>query len=429
MSWENRVDQLLKDGNSVYESGKVIHRECFPEEPEARIIERVRGYVRRRNERIGRTSISDATDTVEHIVLNRNDDGSFLSERLIKIALADMKNPDSVMLAHGFNPIEWEMVSCKNNLWSMNSSEEDKVNCQSKITVKPRKNPELTEQQIKELFDTLDRQYAYSKPLIVKRGANNIAVINIVDMHLAKMAWRGDTRNDYDLKIAQNIWAQIVSDIYTELIQRKDSIEYILFNWAHDFFHVDNQQNTTTHGTPQDVDGRLTKMFRIGCEMLVKAIDSFCDIAPVKTFWCKSNHDTVHGYHALCFLEAWYRENANVEVNYDAYPRKYYEYGNNLIGFSHGSDEKKKNLPMLMPLEEPEAWGRTKYRYFELSHLHSEQATEEMNGILVERLSSPTASDAWHIDSGYVGATRKATTHIYNKETGRKYTIQTVVEE
>lgn len=391
----------------------------------------VRRFIYKYNMRHGDKPIESKHDETcsDKSTIEYKQDGTVISERLIQIIEARSKDVRYILEAHGFNADEWDVVSCRNNIWGGNNSEEATVNCQSKITVKPKKKDELTEQAIREMFNTMDRQYYYAQPFIENQRGDNIAVVNITDMHLAKMAWHGDTRNDYDLKIARGIWLKIVSDIYSELILHKDSIEYILFNWAHDFFHVDNEGNTTTHGTPQDVDGRITKMFRVGCEMLVRAIDSFCDIAPVKTFWCKSNHDTVHGYHALCFLEAWYRDNPNVTVNFDAYPRKYYEYGNNLIGFSHGADEKKKNLPMLMPLEEPEAWGRTKYRYFELAHYHSESSTEEVNGILIERLSSPTASDAWHVDSGYIGATRKATTHIYNKDNGRKYTIQTVVTE
>ena len=185
----------------------------FPEEPEARIIERVRGYVRRRNERIGRTSTIDATDTVEHIVLNRNNDGSFLSERLIKIALADMKNPDSVMLAHGFNPIEWEMVSCKNNLWSMNSSEEDKVNCQSKITVKPKPTTEA-------LFDIEEylekKDFTINKPKTVPIQYDEdgeYLEVCLPDLHGGLFSWRNETGEDYDLHIAKQRLETAMEDV------------------------------------------------------------------------------------------------------------------------------------------------------------------------------------------------------------------------
>lgn len=426
MSWENRVDQLLKDGNSVYESGKVIHRECFPEEPEARIIERVRGYVRRRNERIGRTSTSDATDTVEHIVLNKNDDGSFLSERLIKIALADMKNPDSVMLAHGFDPSEWEMVSCRNNLWSMNSSEEDKVNCQSKITVKPKAKG-LSLSEIDEHFSKMDREHvATQKHYKIVNDGSCMAVVHLADVHLGKLCWHGDTPQDYDQHIARETFMRLISEIATELEARNP--EYITFVWSNDFFNSDTTTNTTTAGTPMDsTDMRFTKLFNVGCDLLVSAIEVLSTISPVKTFYISSNHSELTDYHALQYLKAWFRKDENVTVNIEAYPRKYVLYGNTLLGFTHGGKEKARNLALLMPIEARDLWSQSKYAELHCAHLHSEQMIVEGNGVIIRRIASPTPSDNWHTDNGYIGNVRKAQTFVYDKDKGLILTINTPV--
>ena len=51
-------------------------------------------------------------------------------------------------------------------------------------------------------------------------------------------------------------------------------IDYIVFVWANDFFNCDNPAQTTSAGTPQDVDVRWQKLFNVGVEMLVKGIEA-----------------------------------------------------------------------------------------------------------------------------------------------------------
>ena len=115
------------------------------------------------------------------------------------------------------------------------------------------------------------------------------------------------------------------------------------------------------------------------------------------------------------------------------------EYGNSLIGFSHGETEKTR-IGGLMPVEVPEMWGRTKYREFHLGHLHSEQAKQaegivfkkqiqESDGLIIRHLPSITGSDVWHYNSAYVGAIRKTQGLIYDKEYGLTDILNFVVKK
>ena len=237
--------------------------------------------------------------------------------------------------------------------------------------------------------------------------------VNIADLHLGKLAWHGDTPENYDYKIARDTYYQIIGEI-CERLQGLGGIEYITFVWANDFFNSDTIDNTTTGGTRQDVDVRWQKMWNVGVEMLVRGIEMLKQIAPVKTFYTPSNHDELNGYHALKYLEAWFRRYANVEINTDAYPRKYQLYGNTLIGYCHGDKENSKGtrekasrLASLMPIEAPLLWGQSRYRELHAAHLHSEQMIEEINGVIVRRISSPTAADTYHTTYGYLGNVRK----------------------
>ena len=141
------------------------------------------------------------------------------------------------------------------------------------------------------------------------------------------------------------------------------------------------------------------------------------------------------GYHALKYLEAWFRHDDNVEIDTSAMIRKYMLYGKTLIGYTHGDKEKGQNgskekaskLASVMPLEAKDLWSKANYYEMHTAHLHSEHAIHEINGVIVRRISSPTATDTWHKESGYIGAVRKVQTFIYEREKGLLQTINTPV--
>lgn len=367
-----------------------------------------------------------------------NQDGTVVSEKFIKLKEGQCLAPNEIMELHGFKPELWEIVNCKNNFW--NSQLEGghlQISYQSKLTVKPI-NQGITFKEIDKHFKNLDRTYNTPAVVPVIRNGSLMAEINISDLHLGKLAWHGDTPENYDYKIARQVFYQIVSEAYQEL--KDKPIEYITFVWSNDFFNSDTIDQTTTAGTRQDTDVRWQKLFNVGVEMLVSAVDMLAigkdedgnpkGIAPVKTFYTPSNHDEVNGYHALKYVDAWFRNDPNVEVNTDAYPRKYQLYGNTLIGYTHGDKENSKGtkekasrLASLMPIEASELWSKSKFREFHAAHLHSEQMIEEINGVIVRRISSPTAADTYHTTYGYLGAVRKAQVFIYDKEKGLKQVI------
>ena len=166
-------------------------------------------------------------------------------------------------------------------------------------------------------------------------------------------------------------------------------------------------------------------------EMVIHGVERLKENAPVEVMYIKSNHDEVSTYGVVNTVRAWFRQDERVTVDRDAKARKYRLYGNTLIGYSHGSDEKPykgnkykpSKLAALLPVEAPQLWAQSKHREFHAAHLHSEHAIEEINGVIVRRVSAPTATDTWHYNNGYVGATRKAQIFLYDDEYGLTETI------
>ena len=243
---------------------------------------------------------------------------------------------------------------------------------------------------------------------------DNILEISITDLHMGKLAWGKESGEDYDTKIARKRFLSAINDI---LSRTKDSkFHKIIFPVGNDLLNSDTTGGTTTAGTPQSNDSRWQKLFFDVTHALIEAIDILSSVAPVEIFWIPGNHDTMSSFYTLNYLSAWYKESKCVSIDISPTPRKYVEFGNCLIGFSHGSGDSKR-IPQLMQVEAREAWGRTLYREFHLGDLHHE-IVKENGGLTIRRLSSLTATDGWHAEKGFVGAIQKAQAFVWNKERG-----------
>jgi len=349
-----------------------------------------------------------------------NKDQSQTIKRDIYLSEDEAASPISVMKKCGFDPLLWEVVTCKlvSGSWDVtikNDMGDGVLHTNRKysvtLTVKPL-GGKLTSDQIFEVF----KQLPPAKITQYKRIAGTYMLeLPIMDFHLGKLSWREETGADYDLKIAERLWRVTV----TELLGKASAFgtpELILFPIGQDFFHFDTPSTTTTAGTQLDSDTRWQKMFTKGVELLVWGIEQCRALAPLKVLWIPGNHDTVLSYAATVGIAQRYTNAGDVDVDLSPMPRKYVRYGRNLIGFAHGEDERKR-IEGLMQVEAAQDWGVTDWREYHLGHLHTEQTTEK-NGIIFRRISSVTAPDAWHTENGFVGTTRKAQAFVWDKYRG-----------
>ncbi|MCT3116249.1 helix-turn-helix domain-containing protein, partial [Leuconostoc lactis] len=96
------------------------------------------------------------------IVINK--DGSTTSSTTMQMTSEQAKDPEFVLRAHGFNPDDWDIVSARNNFWQQNSQENGLIDLyQSKITVKPKSDDELTPQDIANLFKADIKPYTVNQ--------------------------------------------------------------------------------------------------------------------------------------------------------------------------------------------------------------------------------------------------------------------------
>jgi len=248
------------------------------------------------------------------------------------------------------------------------------------------------------------------RPAIVRPTTRepHMLEFGLADHHVALLAWGEECGADYDSDISEALAHYATG----EVIRRSASydIERIVCPVGNDFFNadteIDGKGGATTKGTAQDVDSRGPKMFRRGVRILVDMIDALRVIAPVEVPTIPGNHDRARVFALGEVLAAHYRSDPEVTILNGASPRKYIEYGVNMIGLGHGDGIKEQDLPLLMAQEAPEIWGRTIWREFHRAHLHGARAqrftpARDVGGVIVRTIPSMVARDSWHTGKGY----------------------------
>lgn len=259
----------------------------------------------------------------------------------------------------------------------------------------------------------------------------NLFELSIFDLHMGKLAWGGETGENYDTKIARERFLNAIQDLLNTA--GRFPFSRILFPVGNDFFNSDTIFNTTTQGTQQDEDLRWQKTFNVGVRLLVDGINMLKQTGvPVDVLVIPGNHDFERSFYMGKFLEAWFNNDPTVWINTGASPRKYYRFGKVLLGFTHGSEEKEASLPMLMAndIESKPMWSDTLYHEWHLGHIHrkrnvnysvvdnKQRTLNEDLGVTVRYLSSLTGTEEWHHKKGFVGAIKAADGFIWNDEKG-----------
>src|SRR5271157_391495 len=277
-------------------------------------------------------------------------------------------------------------------------------------------NLRVETEELKELAKEALASIRKPKRTVPMKDTGLLLEIATPDLHVGKLAHTAETgRRPYDVKIAIATFNRALDG----LIERTKNydISEILFVCGNDLFNSDNEENTTTGGTSVSTDGRFFKTFRHTRKMIVTAIERLREVAKVQVLICPGNHDRQTAYHLGDSLECYFHNDPMVTVNNFPNPRKYVEWGNVLLGFAHGDEEKHSDYSRLMAAEQPEAWGRTKFREVHCGHFHSLKVTED-HGVRVRILSALTEADDWHTHKGYIGAIRQAEAFVWSKREG-----------
>lgn len=210
-----------------------------------------------------------------------------------------------------------------------------------------------------------------------------------------------------------------------ELLDIPYPVERFLFPIGNDFFNSNTAEMTTAHGTKQQDDVRWQRTYTLGKKMIIQAVETMTTIAPVDLVIIKGNHDEERIFYFGDTLESWFHNNPNVTVDNRPLGRKYYSYGNVLLGLAHGYYERDSKLDALMAHKVPDLWVRSKYREWHLGDKHHKKDTliktdEFENGVMVRIFRSLADPSVWEFDKGFDGSLHAAEGLLWHKERGLK---------
>jgi hypothetical protein len=285
------------------------------------------------------------------------------------------------------------------------------------------KNPNFIEQETQDLqelrsklIDSLkDYTPKYPKIERPKNVKKKLLVVSPADIHIGKLSSAFETGEDYNNQIAVKRVLEGCNGLLAEL--PTDSIDKILFVIGNDILHIDNTKRTTTAGTPQDTDGMWFDNFLIAKQLYVDIIEIMMQVADVHVVFNPSNHDYTNGFFLAQIIEAHFKGSANVTFDCSISHRKYYRYGNNLIGTTHGDGAKESDLALLMA-HESKHWQDCNHRYFYIHHFHHKISKDYMS-VCVEALRSPSGTDSWHHRNGYQHSPKAVEAFTHDFEYGQ----------
>jgi len=243
----------------------------------------------------------------------------------------------------------------------------------------------------------------------------NLLVIDPADIHIGKLCSAFEVGEEYNNQIAVNRVLNGVNGILNKV--SSFNIDKILFVIGNDILHIDNPKRTTTSGTPQDTDGMWHSNFLIAKQLYVDIIEKLICVADVEVVFNPSNHDYTNGFFLAQLIETHFRNCENVKFDCSISHRKYFVYGSNLIGTTHGDGAKQTDLPMLMAHESKD-WVNCKHKYIYIHHFHHKISKDYMS-VCVEALRTPSGTDSWHHRNGYEHSPKAVEGFIHSKNHGQ----------
>lgn len=300
---------------------------------------------------------------------------------------------------------------------------------QVKVWLKPREAQPI-EAAIDLAIGRLEKHAPkYKPPRKLHNGGDHLFVPNVLDVHIGERS----SDNAYTLARANSDYKVAIDALFSRAQSLGMAIEEILYPLGNDMLHVDNLIGSTTKGTWQETSADTRDAIDAAVDAAEYGIELGATIAPVRVVVVESNHDRLLSYALGKIIEARFRKHPHVTVDARRSVRKYYQYGQTLLGMEHGDKVKPERLVTLMAVEAPEMWAETVWREWLRGHIHTRRemyyaASEEM-GVMVRWLAALAPTGTWEKLMGLIGQHRAAEGLFYHREFGPAGSFPVFVDE
>lgn len=296
---------------------------------------------------------------------------------------------------------------------SILSNDEGEIQRWEKFKAEDYRRQELIEETVKAFMEPLKGLH---KPFKTPKTETSDCLTNYIigDAHLGLYAWRPETGDDFDVKIA----TRDLRAAGDRLIASTPNTKECLIVQLGDFYHLDDNTNRTpASGNQLDVDTRLPNVIRSGIDTLRYMVDRALEKHhTVRIRNVAGNHDPTAVLTLTEALRGFYHANNRVIV--EDSPKAFFthRFGSNLIGITHGHAPKPDKMAGVMAVDSGTDWGECEHKFIWHGHIHHKRMIEDLTCV-VESFRTLASKDKWHADSGY-RAGREMQAIILHKDWG-----------
>ena len=300
-----------------------------------------------------------------------------------------------------------------------NNALRKEVRVEARTETSEEAQAEIVAKALDGVINRIDSKYeAKELPLNIISNSELMTMYPYTDLHVGLLALKEVSGYDFDLKIAEQ-WALASME---HLVQVSPNSETCLIAEMGDFLHAENDDNRTKSGHSLDVDTRHSKIIEVAFNLMISLIEkALTKHKYVKFLSISGNHSENSSHYLKAVIKAYFRNEPRVQVIEDSRLHQYYQFGKVLLGYHHGHSTRgstklvecmlEDNLPII---------SDTKYRYWHIGHLHSNNKflAKEDAFCSIEIHKNLPPRDAWAAGAGFRGNIGQVKSITYHKDFG-----------
>jgi hypothetical protein len=250
----------------------------------------------------------------------------------------------------------------------------------------------------------------------------------ITDYHLGMLSWHEETGADWDTAIAEDL---LVAWFESAIAKAEPAKRAVLAQLG-DFLHWDGLDAVTPASKHLvDADTRFQKLVRVGIRALRRVIAMLlAKHDHVHLVMAEGNHDPASSIWLREWFAVLYENEPRITV--DLSPDPYYcvEHGQTALFFHHGHKRKPSNVDAVFVAKFREVFGRTKFAYAHMGHMHHIDQ-RETNLMVVEQHRTLAAPDAYASRGGWISGrdAQVITYHVKRGEVSRARVSYDMLQE
>jgi predicted phosphodiesterase len=247
--------------------------------------------------------------------------------------------------------------------------------------------------------------------------------IMLTDHHFGKIPF---SYKEEDWTLA-NAKREYLDAVEYHISKAPKEVSTLILPIGNDLLHINSNTGTTKKGTAMEYSTNYHRLYAFVRDVVAGSVLSLSERFKIKVVIVPGNHDEDACYRLGDYLEGLFEGSQRVTVDNTGHDRKYVEWGNTLLMFTHGEKVNIQKLHDSFSSDVPERNGRCKYRYAHIGHLHKNMKSEtwrknikdEYLGTEVEICPSLSPTDNWHDDNMYVGNQRRTKAFLYSETRGK----------